>query len=319
MLTGKNILITGANGFIGKHLSTTLLNYGANLFLIDQTYSLVGDLKGTQYVFDLKDSIKVVDIFTSLKPDYVIHLAASKNRANDITQFRDTYNTNLSISLNVIEACRALPNFKRLIFLGTCDEYGQSLPPFSEMQRELPVNAYGLSKLAVTKILLAFFFSHRFPSVILRPTVIYGPGQGEEMFLSALIQSLILGNEFSMTFGEQRRDFIYIIDMIDAIIKAIVADDRVNGSVVNVGSGISYQIKEIATLVANQINPGASNLIKLGAVQYRPNEVMDYSVKIARAKELLKWCPRTKIKDGVKETVKHFKKSVSNHMSQSHA
>lgn len=321
MLVNSHILITGANGFVGRHLSKTLLVTGARVSQIVRTVSPDGHATGTQHVLDLTDRVKVAEVFSLLQPDYVIHLAGSKNRANDVAQFRDTYDMNLLMSLNIIDACRALKNFKRLVFLGTCDEYGHAAIPYDETQREVPTSAYGLSKLAVTQILSGLFYSHRFPSVTLRPTVIYGPGQGDEMFLSALIQSLLAGKDFAMTPGEQHRDFIYVNDVVDAIVKAISADERVNGAVINVGAGISYQIKEIATIVVNSINPEASGLIKFGAVQYRPNEVMDYSVVIDRAKALLGWIPVTSLEDGVQQTVRQFKESAGTRMSlgQSHA
>jgi len=220
------------------------------------------------------------------------------------------------MSLNIIDACHTLPNFKRMIFLGTCDEYGQAPTPYEETQREQPTSAYGLSKLAVTQVLSGLFHSHRFPSVVLRPSIIYGPGQGPEMFLSALIQSLLEGKDFAMTIGEQRRDFIYINDMVDAIIKAVSADERVNGKIVNIGSGVSYQIKEIVSAVVNSIHPAASDYVKFGAVQYRPNEVMDYSVVITHAKELLGWYPTTSLEDGVRQTVMQFKESAGNRLCQ---
>lgn len=317
MLENSHILITGANGFVGRHLSEALLAAGARVSQVVRSMLLVGHATEVLHVLDLTDRDKVAEVFSLLSPDYVIHLAGSKNRENNVAQFRDTYDTNLSMAFNVIDACRELKNFKRLIFLGTCDEYGQAPTPYDETRREVPTSAYGLSKLAVTQILSGLFHRCQFPSVVLRPTIIYGPGQGDEMFLPALIQSLLAGRDFAMTAGEQFRDFIYANDVVDAIIKAIIADERVNGAVVNIGSGVSYQIKEIATMVADSIGPAASGLIKFGAVQYRPNEVMDYSVVIARAQALLGWSPCISLEAGVQQTVGQYKKSAGNCPGQS--
>lgn len=319
MLRNSHILITGANGFVGQHLSERLLAEGARVSqVVRSVFPGGGHETGVQHALDLTDCVKVADVFSLLQPDYVIHLAGSKNRGSDSTQFRYIYDTNLLMSLNVIDACCGLKNFKRLVFLGTCEEYGKVSTPYDETQRELPTGAYGLSKLAVTQILSGLFHSCRLPSVVLRPTVIYGPGQGVEMFFSALVQSLLAGENFLMTAGEQRRDFIYINDVVDAIVQAVSADERVNGTVINVGSGISYRVKEIAVLVANLINPDASSLIKLGAIQYRPNEIMDYSVVINRARKLLDWSPTTSLEDGVQQTIKHFKISAGNRLRQDH-
>lgn len=312
MLENSHILITGANGFVGWHLGKALLGTGARVSQIARLAPPDGRAADTWHILDLTDRIKVAEVFASLQPDYVIHLASSKRRGSDIGHFRNVYDTNLSISLNVIDACRALSNFERLVFLGTCDEYGLARTPYDETHREVPTTAYGLAKLAITQILMGLFHSHRFPSVVLRPTVIYGQGQGEEMFLPALIQALLAGKDFAMTAGEQRRDFIHVNDVVEAIIKAITADERANGTVVNIGTGVSYRIREIAIMVADTIGPDARELIRFGAVQYRPNEVMDYSVAINRAQVILGWSPSTRLEDGVRQTVGQYKVSASN-------
>lgn len=315
MLISDHIVITGGSGFIGKHLSVALL---ANGFRVTQLVRSI--VPGCQYeqkqiAFDLNDRKKVQDCIATLQPNYAIHLASSKDRINSKAGFRDSYEKNVSMSLNLIDACLNLSDFKRLVFLGSCDEYGQASSPFDESQREIPANAYGLSKLAVTKILSGLYHSFQFPSVILRPTVIYGPGQGDEMFLPALVNSLLMGKEFAMTSGEQMRDFIYVDDVVEAIIKALNADEHVNGKVINIGAGVASKIKNIATLVADSIHPDILKLIKFGAVQYRANEVMDYSVVIARAKELLGWYPKTSMESGIQSTIKYFKDSGCRRLS----
>ena len=314
MQINGHILITGANGFVGQHLSKAFLARGAK---VSQVVRFVSpQALETQYALDLTIREDVANIFSLIQPDFVIHLAGLSNRLNEATQFYDTYDTNLSMSLNVIDACRKIENFKRLVFLGSCDEYGLAPTPYNEAQREMPTNAYGLSKLAVTQILISLFHSHRFPSVILRPTVIYGSGQGNEMFISSLIQSLLAGRDFAMTNGDQQRDYIYINDVVDAIIKVVSSNDKINGAVLNIGGGVSYQIKEVAKLVADLVGPKISRLIQFGAIQYRSHEVMHYSVEIERARELLGWYPNTNISVGLQHTIQQYKKSMVNSISE---
>ena len=310
MTSGSHILITGANGFVGKHLSAALLLTSIRVTQLARSIVLACDKEETQIVLDLSDSKKVKEIISTLQPNYVIHLAASKDRVNSGSQFRDSYEKNVSISLNVIDACLDLPDFKRLVFLGSCDEYGQATIPFDEAQREMPANAYGLAKLAVTKILAGLYQSCQFPSVVLRPTVIYGPNQGSEMFLSALIQSLLAKKDFAMTQGDQFRDFVYVDDVVDAILKAINAGNQVDGKVFNIGAGVSYQVRKIAFLIANIIHPDAYTHLKFGAVQYRSHEVMDYAVNIIHAEQLLCWQPNTQLVQGLQETINHFRTHV---------
>jgi nucleoside-diphosphate-sugar epimerase len=263
------------------------------------------------YSIDLSDRDAVVSIFTELRPDYVVHLASTKNRKSELVDFSESYNQNLLTSLNVINACCHLPELKRLIFIGSCDEYGLVSTPYHETQRGIPTNAYGLSKLAITQILSGLFHSHRFPSVVLRPSVIYGPHQGSEMFLSALILSLVAGNDFAMTAGDQYRDFVYVDDVVSAIIQALNADEKVNGKVFNIGSGIAWQVKDVASLVAKKMGQSSIEHIKFGAVPYRPNEVMDYAVDITQARSVLNWQPATSLESGLQETIKYFQFSMT--------
>jgi UDP-glucose 4-epimerase len=306
MLSSDRIIITGANGFVGGHLSTALQVIGLRVTQLVRSKATVSHKEVTQIVVDLNDSKRLKEIISTLQPNYVIHLAASKDRVNSGAQFCDSYQKNVVTSLNLISFCLDLPNFKRFIFLGSCDEYGQAICPFDEEMREMPANAYGLSKLAVTKILAGLYQSHQFPSVVLRPTVIYGSNQGSEMFLSALIQSLLSKKDFAMTHGNQFRDFVHVDDVVDAIIKAIYAGNQVDGKVVNIGAGVSHQVKKIAFLVANLIHPDAYTNLKFGAVQYRSHEVMDYAVNIMLAKQLLGWNPHTQLENGLQKTINHF-------------
>lgn len=307
MLKNSHILVTGANGFVGHHLCIEIEKTGATLFKVVRPKTPVINQVNSQIEIDLSNRKVVSEAFSALQPDYVIHLASEKNRCDTNTQFRDSYDKNLSISLNVIEACLALPKFKRFIFLGSCDEYGNQSSLFFEKQCEAPLNAYGLSKLAVTKTLSGLSQSSKFPSIVLRPSVIYGPNQGNEMLLSALIQSLLAKKNFPMTHGEQYRDFIYINDVVKAILKSLAADSKVNGSIINIGAGTSWQVKNVASLIGNLIDLNANSYINFGAVPYRLTEVMNYGVKIELAEELLGWRPETHLAKGLQETINYFR------------
>jgi nucleoside-diphosphate-sugar epimerase len=270
--------------------------------------------EGTRVELDLTDKNMVSETISTLKPDYVVHLAGSRNRNDASIGFRSSYDRNLSISLNVIESCMAVPGFKKLIFLGSCDEYGLSQSPFNEIHQESPTNSYGLSKLAITKLLTTLYYSHQFPSIVLRPSVIYGPNQGDEMFLPALIQSLLAGKEHPMTYGDQFRDFIYIDDVVDAIFKALLFSKPSEGLPLNIAAGVSLSIKSIAHLAASLIHPNKHMLLKIGALPYRRNEVMNYFVNIERARNLLGWQPTTKLELGLHKTISYYNSKLNSTM-----
>jgi nucleoside-diphosphate-sugar epimerase len=245
----------------------------------------------------------VLDVVLKFDPDYVIHLASNKFRGKIDSGFERMYQENVLMSLNLIQACQNLCKIKRFIFLGSCDEYGYSKHPFDETQCEFPTSVYGLSKLAITKILIALYQTNRFPAVILRPSIIYGPYQGADMFLSALIQSLREKRDFLMSPGNQYRDFVFIDDVTNAIELAILADEKICGQIINIADGESIQLYNLVKLVSNQFDDKAIQLIKIGAISYRDRENMFYSVNINKAREILGWMPEVCLKDGLKRTI----------------
>ena len=303
----NHILVTGANGFLGQRLCKAL---ESRCHKVTRVVRYVNAEFHNQVVLDLTDREATAEIILELNPEYVIHLAAFKGRDIKDVSFRQSIDINLAMSSNLIEACLDLKNLNRFVYIGSCDEYGAGTSPFDEGSQERPSNYYGLSKLFVTKLIGALHQSRGFPGVVLRPSVIYGPNQGSEMFLSALIGTLLSKNEFAMTYGAQIRDFVYVDDVVEAVISSLSASPKVNGALINIGSGVSYSVGEVAKIVAESIGPESFNLLKFGAIPYRSNESMDYRLNIGHAKELLGWEPNTKLVHGLNLTVNQFRSNL---------
>lgn len=309
MLT-DNILITGATGFIGQHLLSLLHGQGIAAHCIVHHG---GNGKrsipeaGKVYLGNLQDKGFVQNCIDDCKPQYVFHLAASKNRSDHIAAYYDTIETNLIGSLNLFNAVRQTKELQAVVIMGTVDEYGSVETPFLEGTNEKPSNAYGLSKLCVSKLAEVLYMTEQFPCIMLRPTVAYGPGQGAEMFLSSMIKSLACDEEFKMTLGEQERDFIYISDVVDAIVKAALTPEAI-GETINVGSGVSVSLASIALQVESLM--GKQGLIRLGEVAYRKTEPMHYAVKINKAKELLGWEPKISLEQGLMRMIEFVQKRM---------
>lgn len=305
-----NVLVTGANGFLGRHLCIELLKYKFKVIGLDIGKSSIINIFYHSISIDLNDKESIIRIVEEQNPDYIIHLASLKNRVSSNHCLFDINASDITISLNLIEACRSVNNFKRFIFIGSCDEYGDKIIPFVETQQENPLNSYGLSKLVVSKTLLYLYRTFNFPVVILRPSIIYGPMQGKEMFLPSLIQNLLRNNYFPMTLGEQLRDYVYVNDVVSAIIKCIDTTKNIDGHIFNIASGGSHSVKDISIIVSNLIRPNNLQLLKFGELPYRKNEVMKYKVNINAAKELIGWKPRRKLLDGLKATIEYYQTSI---------
>ena len=305
-LNNNSVLVTGSSGFIGRHLCEYLSKQGINVIALSRNGHCKKLVETEQYALDLRDQIKVRELIQYIKPRYVVHLAAVKERNVAASEYRLVYDGNWQSSFNLIEACQEVGTLRRFVFLGSTDEYGIQAPPFVESAREAPTTSYGLSKLAVTQLLQTFARSCDFPAVILRPTLVYGPNQGLEMFLSAMIQSLVCGKRFAMTKGEQTRDYVYVDDLIAAIIAALTANYEVYGQLINISSGIPLRIKDLALIVARLAGDETGCLLDFGARDYRQGEAMEYWSTNNLAKALLNWRPFISLEEGLRRTIQSF-------------
>ena len=307
----KKVLITGASGFIGKHLVRDLLNNKFRIICLDLAFDtdfitqFMGKLE--MITGNIMDAGLVRNVIINSSPDYVFHLAGSKSRTNPLQEFKVSHEINYLGTLNLFNALLESRNLKLVTILGTIEEYGNTKTPFSEISHELPNSAYGLSKLSATKLALIFNRQFNLPVCIMRPSIVFGPDQGKEMFIPALINTLLRLQPFRMTEGNQLRDFLFIDDLIDALIKGITSNELVGG-VINIASGTSIKIKDIAMLIAEIIN--SKKHLKLGELPYRNSEIMDYTVDIGKASTLLQWNPKTNLSEGLRKTISFYKNTL---------
>jgi UDP-glucose 4-epimerase len=298
------ILITGVNGFIGNHLFKNLVNNGNHVIGISRNRNDTLIYPPNFKILDLSNRIEINKFIMKHKPNYVIHLASANTKNYTASSYIESYQANLLCSLNLIEACENNVNLKKFIYIGTSDEYGFIQSDYIEGVREKPTSSYGLSKLSITNVLQALAITSNFPSLILRPTIIYGPGQKSSMLIPSVIDALSNGKEFNMSNGEQFRDFVYIDDMIDAIILAIQSKTGVNGQIINISYGKSFKLKYVINLITSIIGKQSHKLINFGNREYRAGEIMNYVVSNKVAEKILGWFPKTNLDSGLVNTIK---------------
>lgn len=304
-LIGKRVLVTGCTGFVGQVLCRALAEKGAFVHGLARTAVPQPWLAGVSAT-DLLDKSAVMEVVRAVRPACVIHLAGIKARGIDFADFDLAYQANLGGSLNLVAACSAFEELEKFVFLGSCEEYGVLDVPFAEESREAPVTAYAITKLAVTQVLQSLWRGRHFPAVILRPSVIYGPGQQTDMFLPALIKALVAGGRFRMSAGEQTRDFIHVEDVVAGILSAMRVSS-VSGKVLNLSSAKPVYIRDVALKAAQLIGEGALERLELGAIAYRPGESMTYWASNDLARESLGWVPKVSLDEGLAQTIAHYR------------
>lgn len=301
----QKILITGSSGFIGTNLLISLKSQNFDLAVMDRSHNTLFK-NVTNYVGDISNYSFVEKSIVNFQPNKVFHLAGYKNRSSNIEEVSSSLNINLLGALNLYQALTKVSTVKSIISLGTTDEYGINNMSFNESMIEYPISPYGFSKLCGTKLAQFFNKSFNLPIVILRPTIAYGPFQANDMFIPSLINSLIAGRDFEMTEGNQLRDFIYISDLVEAILK-VSENKKCNGEIFNIGYGESLKLKNVASMIASNLNK--KHLLKLGSIPYRKNEVMKYVTSIQKIKEKTDWIPKVDFKKGIELTLKYYKDS----------
>jgi UDP-glucose 4-epimerase len=296
---GRAAIVTGGAGFIGRALTLRLVAAGWSVTSLDRVGCPVPGVAESA-LFELADTDAISEVIRRVCPDAIFHLAACKVRSSELSSYREAIETNVLGTLSLVEALTAGAPEARLVAIGTAEEYGSSPGPYAEAERELPISAYSLSKLAMSRMLETLARVNGLRATVLRPSVCYGPGQPPDMFVSALVDALVAGREFPTTPGEQTRDFVYVDDLVEAIELAATREAAV-GRIINVGSGVETQIRDLAVLV-EQLT-GAEGLLRIGAVPYRAGEQMRYSVDASLAKELLGWEASTPLEAGLRRTI----------------
>ncbi len=304
LLKDRKVLVTGANGFIGRHLVRALTGQKAWVSVIDMSQVQGPDgTDVTTYTGNLEDGEFIDECVERCSPDIIFHLAAFKERSSDIASFYRAVRVNILGSLNLFAALGRCKSVSSVVVLGTAEEYGRNESPFTEEMRGKPVTAYSYSKLCLTNLCEILYSLYRLPVVVLRPTLAYGPGQGTDMFMPSLIRSLVEERSFVMTPGEQTRDFLYITDLVDALIKTSVAQG-VQGEIINIGSGTPVRLLDLVAMVEGMLDK--KGLVRIGGRDYRPDEIMDYHVDTSKVKRLIGWEPRISLEEGIKLTIESF-------------
>ena len=224
----QRILVTGGAGFIGSHLVSSLVDLDYEVHVIDNLCTgnvEVVDPKAILHVHDITHP-NTMKLIHSIQPDVIYHLAAQADVKSSILLPAGDANTNIRGTLHVLEYCREYCNTTKVIFASTSAVYGQLQREYiTELDPTHPISFYGLSKVTAEGYIKMYHHFHHIPYTILRFANVYGPGQtakGEggviSIFMDQLTKSLPLKIHGD---GAQTRDFIYVKDVVQALIAAL--------------------------------------------------------------------------------------------------
>lgn len=307
----KRVLVTGGAGFIGSRVVGRLISLGAEVQVLEAEGKQC-NLAGTEKVVyaGMSDERIIEDTVLAYKPHYIFSLAAKLARDQSWELFSELFQVHVKNLEHLISAAGQAQELRRLVHVGTIDEYGKIEAPFKEADRENPQNPYALTKLMGSRLVEYAAKTGKIPAAVVRLALTYGPAQRRGMFVPDLIRSCIDGKEFSMTAGEQTRDFLYVDDAVEGIL-AVAAAQNVEGEIFNIGSGQPTKIRDAAEMIRRET--GNACTINFGAIPYREDENMDYWLDKKKAADRLGWMPKISLVEGLRSTITWYK---NNHSSR---
>lgn len=315
----KKLLITGADGFIGSHLTEELVRRGYNIraFVYYNSFNSWGwldhidpKIKDSLEVFagDIRDPYGVKQAVKGC--DQVLHLAALISIPYSY-QAPDNYiDTNVKGTLNVLQAAREL-EIEKVVHTSTSEVYGSAqFVPITETHPLNGQSPYAASKIGADQLALSFYYSFGTPVAIIRPFNTFGPRQSARAVIPTIITQMIRGERL-LRLGSisPTRDFSFIKDTVRGFID-VAESERSLGEVINIGSNFEISIADTTRVIAEEM--GLSIDIEVDEKRIRPgkSEVERLWASNAKAAELLGWVPEYAgldgFKRGIAETIAWF-------------
>jgi UDP-glucose 4-epimerase len=309
-------LVTGAAGFIGSHLCEALLEHRCKVIGIDsftdfysrkiKQANLKNLINNVNFSF-IQENLLSVDLFSVLTGvDYVYHMAAQAGvRTSWGKDFRIYGEYNIMATQKLLEVVKEF-NVKKFVFASSSSVYGDTTDlPMREESALRPISPYGVTKLAAENLVSLYEKNFGIPTISLRYFTVYGPRQRPDMAFNKFI-SAILNDEKITVYGDgtQTRDFTYISDIIDAILLSVQTD--VSGEIFNLGGGDMISVNDVIKLIEKNTSKKAN----VKYIDKQAGDAMHTMASITKAKKMLGYSPKVKIKEGIINEINWIKERL---------
>jgi UDP-glucose 4-epimerase len=313
LVAGSTCLVTGGAGFIGSHLTERLVELGHRVRVVDNLSTgrlenlahldgrvevLIGDLVSPEARRRAVDGVQVV-----------FHVAALPSVPRSLADPWGSHDANVNATLQLLLACQTA-GVQRVVYSSSSSVYGDTprLPKVETME-PLPRSPYATSKLSGEQYVLAFARAGIIPGVALRYFNVFGPRQDPGSPYAAVVPLFLLGalrGRAVTVYGDggQTRDFTYVGNVVDAnLLAATRPADAISGHAVNVGAGDRTSLNELLAL----IDEVTGVHVECERQPPRPGDVRDSLASLSRAKRVLRYTPRVKLREGLEATWQWFR------------
>jgi NDP-hexose 4,6-dehydratase len=303
----KNVLVTGADGFMGSHLCDKLIELKSNIIALVRGTSISGttghSLKNIAHLDGKNIQIVAVDIASTdlmriierVSPDVIFHLGAIAYVPYSFEHPIEVHNVNSLGTLNLLEAAKNLNNLERVVICSSSEIYGTAQKDSIDEEHPLnPTSPYAASKVAADRYAYAYYETYGVPVSIIRPFNYYGPRHTYDVIPKFI--NMVIGGEEPTIHGDgsQSRDFTYVTDMVEAFL-LMGSHEKAVGEAVNFGTGKDVTIKYIA----EKIIEISGKRLAPKFIEKRLAEVNRLTCNSKKAKELFGWEHRVSIEEGL--------------------
>ena len=311
-----NVLVTGAAGFIGSHLTAALLARGARVTGLDcftdyyprriKEANLAVNAGKPGFTF-VEDSIQTADLRALLDGrTHVFHLAAQAGVRKSWGRDFQIYTTNnVDASQMLLEACVGLP-LEKFVYASSSSVYGDAVAiPMTEKALPQPLSPYGVTKLAAEQLCHLYTVNHGLPTASMRYFTVYGPRQRPDMGFHRFIRAAFTGEPIHLYGdGEQTRDFTFVEDAVAA---TMAAGDRGRpGAVYNIGGGSRVSINEVLELIGRL----TGKTLDIRREPAQKGDMRDTFADSSQARADLGWTPKTTLAEGIEAEVRWLRDAL---------
>jgi UDP-glucose 4-epimerase len=310
MIKNKNIMITGAAGFIGSHLTEKLLKHENFLILIDnfndyyagkeeQLNDILSNYKQNSDYLLIKGNLVDESTLKQVEhePDYIFHLAAQAGVRYSIDHASEVTHNNLVSTVNVFEYALKGSSIKRVINASSSSVYGNPLyTPVDEKHPKNPISPYAVSKLCGEIYANLYFKENDLPITSLRFYTVYGPRGRPDMAIKKFF-NLMFQNKEILIYGDgtQKRDFTYISDILNGLILSSEKNDAI-GEIFNLGGSNPLTVNELVDKMYGIVKAEK----KIRYIEKQKGDVNTTHSDILKAKKILNFAPEVNIDTGLR-------------------
>jgi UDP-glucuronate 4-epimerase len=318
----ENIIVTGAAGFIGFHLAKRLLDEGKPVHGLDNLNAYydvtlkaerlfkLGEYKNFSFTqTDIADFDAVQELFATLKPCEVLHMAAQAGVRHSITHPQDYISANLDGFFSILEACRQNP-VAHLLYASSSSVYGGNTKvPFSETDPvDSPVSLYAATKRANELMAHSYAHLYRIPMTGLRFFTVYGPWGRPDMALFLFARGILKNEPIPVyNYGKMSRDFTYIDDAVEAVVRLIKRAPDASKSaphrVLNIGNQAPVEIESFIAVIEKLTGKKAVKAYE----PLQPGDVPATYADVEALKKLTGFAPKTTLEEGIKAFLAWFR------------